>query len=1042
MNCEQAEMHLAGLLADELEQELRQRVAAHVDSCAACGQKLGDMRVTLELLRESIEDAPAPKLSPKRRAVLAAAVAATSVERSTSQDRRRWAVSLWRLGAIAAVLFLCAALISVFLPALGAARDQAKRVESAHNMKEIATGQAFYLNVNNERHPGDIGAVIQYIEPEVLVSPLDDVDVPSDFERWPRDERAQWARENSSYVLLGRGRKADGKTETITGFEKFGKNRRRVALSFGDGHVKSYHLDEARRLIETQERKPVELLVAESKRPLQDERLSLANERLALGHGARGLETSSSVSLDGRLFVTERSIRPDSMELRTPENDGEPGDLIGSIVRYNNDYGRADALLVPEGGSADFAEMLGSAEGVPNFNNASDFDLNSGFTNGAAVPGRESDRLMGRQLRETSSGDADAEHESSQRLAGGRWRGEGWGARVGFGDGHTEFERDRSSGRVSQDSFSSEVLAEQGLGRNGSPQNRRAPMSKRLGRDPDDARSDAELDRRNRVIALGDVTRGNATEFGGGKVGESPVASAESAEHETDKSRDQRPANTEDTKQRHGYFVDLGDVSEITGQQAKEHAASGPAVEEPSDDPPAQIQQPPLPVNPWVMTAADRFCTFALESDTASFALARQFLMRQGTLPPRNLIRMEEFVNTFDYNYPTNGGGTFAIHGEAAPSPFRPALTLLKVGVKGRIIGRDGRKAAHLVFVVDTSGSMDQPDRLPLVQHSIELVAEQLTASDRVSLITYGTRAQLVAEQVRGDQKQKLLEVARAIRCAGSTNLLEGVRLGYETARKGFAPGQINRVILCSDGVANVGPSDAEELVQHVEAFRDHGVTFTSVGFGADTYNDCLLEQLANRGDGNYVFVDSRKQAEHVFVDQITATLQTIALDAKIQVEFDPKRVRRYRLIGYENRDIADNDFRNDRIDAGEIGSGQSATALYEVELLEDQDAAARADLGTVYVRYVAAESGKVEEISTRLTSTIVRQRKPADDPRFYLAACAAEFAELLRGSEHAMDGSYEKVERVLSRACEALPLDTAAQELLEMVRRARELQQ
>jgi Ca-activated chloride channel family protein len=229
-------------------------------------------------------------------------------------------------------------------------------------------------------------------------------------------------------------------------------------------------------------------------------------------------------------------------------------------------------------------------------------------------------------------------------------------------------------------------------------------------------------------------------------------------------------------------------------------------------------------------------------------------------------------------------------------------------------------------------------------------------------------------------------------------------------------------------------------LLEQVSGLRRQGVNFFSIGFGLGNYNDEILEALANKGDGNYLFVASKAEAREALVEQMSATIQYIAKDAKIQVEFNPQRVRRYRLIGYENRDIADKDFRNDAIDAGEVGSGQSATALYEVELMPETGEFAPPDLGTVHVRYRDLASDEVEAISVRLANGILRPRTPQYSPRFFLAACVAEFAELLRGSEHARDGSYADLRHVLEQVVVELPLDNKARELLSLVRQAQRL--
>jgi len=454
-----------------------------------------------------------------------------------------------------------------------------------------------------------------------------------------------------------------------------------------------------------------------------------------------------------------------------------------------------------------------------------------------------------------------------------------------------------------------------------------------------------------------------------------------------------------------------------------------------------------VPVNPWTLTQQDAQSTFALDVDTASYTLGRRYINR-GYLPPAGSVRMEEYINAFDYNYSTQCDDVFNIHAEAAPAPFAPSESantkLLKVGVKGKVIGRDGRKPANLIFVVDTSGSMARADRLPMIQHSLELLTGQLTPSDTVSLVTFGSDVLTLLDRTPASQKETIINAVKSLQANGPTNLLKGVQAGYRLAEQAHKSGAINRLIVCSDGIATLGETEADTILSYVENYRKQGISCTTVGFGAGAYDDDMMEKLANKGDGAYYFVDSRREAKRVFVDELTATLQTIAKDAKIQVEFNPAVVRRYRLIGYENRAIADKDFRNDTIDAGEVGSGQSSTALYEIELVagpvENGGRAARADLGTVYVRYRNADTEKIEEISQRLTSDLVRERTAASDPRFYLAACAAEFAEVLRESSHAAGGKLERVQTLLEQVTPQLPLDEKAAELLDLVRKAQGL--
>ncbi|NOY79370.1 MAG: DUF3520 domain-containing protein [Kiritimatiellaeota bacterium] len=450
---------------------------------------------------------------------------------------------------------------------------------------------------------------------------------------------------------------------------------------------------------------------------------------------------------------------------------------------------------------------------------------------------------------------------------------------------------------------------------------------------------------------------------------------------------------------------------------------------------------PPVRVNPFVLTARDRFSTFALETDTASYARTRSSI-RAGRLPPPAAVRPEEFVNAFDYNYARNTRSAFAVDVAGAPSPFTRGLTLLKVGVTARNVGREAMKPAHLVFAVDASGSMDRPDRLGLVRYALKKLVRELRPKDRVSLVVYATTARLILDSVPAGRQAVIDRAVDAIQCRGSTNLLEGLEAAYTLARKRFESGGINRVILCSDGVANVGPDEAGALLARVADYRKWGVTLTVVGVGTGAYNDNLLEQLADRGDGAYVFLDSKEEARRVFVAQLGGTLQVVARDAKIQVEFNPDRVRRYRLIGYENRDIADKNFRNDSVDAGEVGSGRSATALYELELTDGRSGTERdgRDLGTVYVRYRSADTGRIEETSARIRADAVRERTPEDSPYFWLAVCVGRFAEVLRGSPYAAPADLPRIERIATELAKALPLDRRIREFRELVDRTRSL--
>lgn len=479
-----------------------------------------------------------------------------------------------------------------------------------------------------------------------------------------------------------------------------------------------------------------------------------------------------------------------------------------------------------------------------------------------------------------------------------------------------------------------------------------------------------------------------------------------------------------------------GEVSDVPESGSE----SGPDEHDPGL--PAGSRFKVVPVNPWVMSERDRLSTFGLDVDTASYTLCRRYIQK-GFLPPVGAVRMEEFVNYFDYQYPQRSVATFAVHAEAAPSPFARAeedLTLLKIGVKARTLGRDQQKAAHLVFVVDTSASMGQPDRLPLVQQALSALVDQLSPADRVSVITCANESRLHAEAVPASEGQMIRRTINAIQPAGPTNLLAGLRLGYAVARNSFATKQINHVVLCSDGVANVGGTEAQAVLDAVAEDRKQGITITCVGVGYGSYNDVFLEALANRGDGSYMFLDSAQQVRETFVERLSAALQVVARDARIQVQFNPQRIRRYRLIGYENRDIEDARFRDDTVDAGEVGSGQCSTALYELELIGQPSAEVSNDLGTVFVRYRHAETGQMEEVSARLTDAMVQRPTVQDNPRFFLAAGTARFAEILRQSEHSRQTSLTDVLNVVEQVRAALPLDRDVSELAGLIRNAENL--
>ena len=442
-------------------------------------------------------------------------------------------------------------------------------------------------------------------------------------------------------------------------------------------------------------------------------------------------------------------------------------------------------------------------------------------------------------------------------------------------------------------------------------------------------------------------------------------------------------------------------------------------------------------VNPFHAVTQPAFSTFSIDVDTASYTIARNMMLR-GFLPPAEAVRTEEFVNFFDYAYRPPVGDTFAVYAEGAPSRFGHGLHLVKIGIKGRRLGREEQRRAVLTFLVDTSGSMNQPDRLGLVKKSLGMLVDNLAPQDRVAIVQYDSHARLLLEHTAVSEKDKIAAAIEGLQCSGSTNLEEGMARAYGVAAGSFASRGENRVLLLSDGVANLGSAAAEDILAKVASYRKQGITCSVFGFGMGTYDDTMLETLADRGDGVYSFIDSETEARRLFVEELGATLKTIAADVKIQVEFNPRFVKRYRQLGYENRQLRKQDFRDDAVDAGEVGSGQSVTALYELQLAADGGARAADDhLATVRVRYRRIDNGRVEEIERPVRLSAIVPGFDAADARFRLAACVAEFAEILRGSPHAAGGDFEDVAAALRPVALELDLDGRVQELLRLVQGA-----
>ena len=412
-----------------------------------------------------------------------------------------------------------------------------------------------------------------------------------------------------------------------------------------------------------------------------------------------------------------------------------------------------------------------------------------------------------------------------------------------------------------------------------------------------------------------------------------------------------------------------------------------------------------------------------------------------GQLPDPNTVRVEEFVNYFDPGYPAPEASTFAVYADGGPTPFTQTRNhdVLRVGVKARDVSNRERKDLNLTLVIDVSGSMQQDDKLDTVKEALEVLVDELDRADTVAVVAYTNRAWVALEPTDGGDKDRIMDVIDDLEPLRTTNAEAGLKLGYDQADDMYDRDAQNRVVLLSDGVANVGSTGPEGILARIGDEARRGIDLVTIGVGISNYNDVRLEQLADQGDGFSAYVDTRDEAERLFREQLTSTLETVARDVKVQVWFDPDLVREYRLLGFENRDIADRDFRDDDVDAGEIGAGHSVVALYEVELYRDAFGSRAAAFAEVSLRWEDADSGRVEEISGEVFADMLESSFRDAEPEFRLATTVAAYAEILRNSPYVRGVSLRDVEDVAGR----LPfrqLDGDADEFYDLVSLARRL--
>ena len=473
--------------------------------------------------------------------------------------------------------------------------------------------------------------------------------------------------------------------------------------------------------------------------------------------------------------------------------------------------------------------------------------------------------------------------------------------------------------------------------------------------------------------------------------------------------------------------------------------------------------------NPFRRASERPLSTFSVDVDTASYTQVRRFLLRENRLPPKNAVRIEEMINYFDYGYeppdgrPDEGDPPFTAHTAVASAPWNPAHRLVRIGLKGFSPGEARRKPANLVFLLDVSGSMRSPKKLPLLKEAFGKLADRLGSRDRVSIVVYAGASGVVLEPTPGSAEAKIRAALEGLRAGGSTAGASGIRLAYEKAQENFREEAVNRVILATDGDFNVGVTDVGELRRLIQEKARSGVTLSVLGFGAGNIKDDRMETLSNKGNGNYFYIDSAAEAQRVLVEKLTSTLQVIAKDVKLQVELNPAEVRSYRLIGYANRILDKEDFRDDTKDAGDIGAGHDVTAFYEIVPADAEaaggatrpavgelkyqrpealsEAAKSGELLTLKLRYKAPHEKKKQGTSELIAFPVKDGGAGFGDASadFRFGAAVAAFGMLLRDSEHKGKATYAAVAE-WARAANAEKSSPQRAQFLELVRKARRL--
>ena len=461
-----------------------------------------------------------------------------------------------------------------------------------------------------------------------------------------------------------------------------------------------------------------------------------------------------------------------------------------------------------------------------------------------------------------------------------------------------------------------------------------------------------------------------------------------------------------------------------------------------------------IETNPVHSVAQQPISTFSIDVDTGSYSNVRRFLLQNGQLPPVDAVRIEEMVNYFNYDYPNPTAKSqhpFSVNTETVDSPWQPNAKIIRIGIKAKDLQAQQLPPANLVFLIDVSGSMDAENKLPLVKKTLRLLTEQLRPQDQVTIITYASGEDLVLAPTSGAEKDKILKVINRLNAGGATSGERAIQLAYEQAQKSYIKAGINRILIATDGDFNVGITDFNTLKGMIAEKRKSGISFTTLGFGSGNYDEQLMEQLADAGDGNYSYIDNEREAKKVLQRQLSSTLATVAQDVKIQVEFNPATVQEYRLIGYENRLLKNEDFNNDQVDAGDIGAGHTVTALYEIipvgqkgwlnssryQATSTASAALKHEYADVNLRYKLPNQTQ----SILLNSPVQVETKPlaqsSADTRFAIAVAA--YGQQLRGGQYNANMQWDEILR-LAKSAEKPDTFGLREEFIDLLKIAKSL--